>query len=127
MARIKAPPRVAQPDLERQAFIPEAQAMSSAINESQVTSNQVSDDEINHEAEKSILSEMTTITGSEQQSTQKRSAAEEIVNIGHRLALKNVTCPHCLSKFPDMGIKVCQTCFSICLQPLQIFITDSIL
>jgi hypothetical protein len=106
MARIKAPPRVAQPDLERQASTPESQAMSSAINEFRLTSKQVSGDETNHDAEKPILPKIANITGPGQLRTQERSAAEEIVNVGHRIALKNVTCPHCLSKFPDMGIKV---------------------
>jgi hypothetical protein len=110
MARIKAPPRVAQPDLERQPYNPEAQAMSSAIIELQLKSNQASDDGINHDTEKKILPKMATVTGSEQPITEKRSAAEELVNIGHRLALANLNCPQCLSKFPDMGIMVSQIC-----------------
>jgi len=112
MARIKAPPRVAQPDLERQPYNPKAQIMSSAINELQLKSNQASDDGNNHDTDKKILPKMTTVTGSEQLITEKRSAAEELVNIGHRLAFANLTCPQCLSKFPDMGIKVSQICFS---------------
>ncbi len=108
MARIKSAPRVAQPDLERQALPPETQAMSSAINGYQVMSNQASDDEVNHETKKRILPRVATITGSGQLRAQGRSAAEELVNIGNRPALKDVTCPQCLSRFPDMGIKVSQ-------------------
>jgi hypothetical protein len=111
MARIKAAPRVAQPDLERQAYTSESQAMSSAINEYQLRSNQASDGDDNHDTDKPIFPKMATITGSEQPSTEQRSAAEELVNIGHRLALTNLTCPQCLSKFPDMGIKVSQIRF----------------
>src|ERR1700727_2190896 len=106
MARIKAPPRLAQPDLERQASTPEAQAMSSAINEYQLRRDQASDDEDSHDSDQRILPKMATITGSEQPGTEKRSADEELVNIGHRLALTNLTCPQCLYRFPDMGIKV---------------------
>ena len=111
MARIKGPPRVAQPDLERQAYTPEAQAMSSVINEYQLKSNQASDDENNHDTDKTILPKLPMVTGSEQSITEKRSAAQELVNIGHRLAFNNLTCPQCLSRFPDMGIKVSQICF----------------
>jgi hypothetical protein len=122
MARIKARPRVAQPDLDRRAYTPEAQAMSSAINEYQLRSNQASDDENNHDTDKPNLPKMATITGSEQPITEKRSAAEELVNIGHRLALTNLTCPQCLSKFPDMRIKVSQIYLFVFfdLQPLEI-------
>jgi hypothetical protein len=111
MARIKAPPRVAQPDLDRQAYTPEAQAMSSAINEYQSQSNQTSNDENYHSTDRRILPKMPTVTGSEQPITEKRSAAAELVNIGHRLAFNNLTCPKCLFRFPDMGIKVSQIWF----------------
>jgi len=111
MARIKAPPRVAQPDLERQANTPEAQAMSSAINEHQFRSNQASGDDDNRDTDKPILTKMATITGPEQPVTEKPSVAEELVNTGHRLAFSNLTCPQCLSRFPDMGIQVSRILF----------------
>jgi hypothetical protein len=108
MARVKAPPRVAQPYLERQAYTSKPQAISGAINEYQLKSSQASDDENNHDTNKPILPKTATVTGSEQPLTEKPSAAEELVSIGHRLALTNLACPQCLSKFPDMGIKVSQ-------------------
>lgn len=111
MARIKALPRVAQPDLERQTNSPEAQAMSSAINEHQFRSNQASDDDHNHDTDKPILTKIATITGPAQPVTEKRSVAEELVSIGHRLAFSNLICPQCLSRFPDMGIKVSRILF----------------
>jgi hypothetical protein len=121
MARTKAPPRVAQPDLERRASSPEGQAMVPAIIDYQGSSNHISDDEINHDAEKLIIPKTAPITRSEHQCTEDRSAVAEIVDTGHRIALTHVTCPHCLSTFPDMVITVSHIHFPIYHLTLKIF------
>jgi hypothetical protein len=109
MARIKARPRLAQPDPEPQDFSGAKQAMGKAISEYQLRSNPASDDEDSQNTDKQVTSKTFIAKEPERPRTaEDHSAAEQLLNIGQSAAITDLECPNCGSTFPDMRIKVSQ-------------------